>query len=261
MSRVRLLGPTWTLMRRAVVQLPRVPTALVLGLIPPFAQFLLFGSLFGNVPKQYPDFPVPHYFTYIAPALVLFVVIIGMASAGIAFVGDFQSGYFHKVLLAPVSPWSIVVGRLLSDGVRIFLQAALLLGVSLLFGVRIQTGLLGALLLLAVATLFGVFSVGLLVANVAIRTKEAESVQSMLPLFFITVFLTTAYLPKAAMGNAAIKAIVGGNPAQVVLHAMQGLAFSGWHWGDVGAALAVTAAFAVVGIPLTVLNFRISTRR
>ena len=261
MTAVRIVRPTWTLMKRAVVQLPRVPTALILGLVPPLAQFLLFGSLFGNVPKQYPDFPVAHYFTYIAPALVLFVVIIGMASAGIAFVGDFQSGYFHKILLAPVSPWSIVVGRLLSDGVRIYLQAALLLCVALLFGVRIRTGLPGALLMLALGTLFAVFSVGLIVANVAIRTKDAESVQSMLPLFFITVFLTTAYLPKAAMGNSAIKALVGGNPAQVVLHAMQGLAFSGYHWDQVGGALAVTAAFAAVGVPLTLLNFRASTQR
>src|SRR5439155_16041364 len=105
-----LWRPTWTLTKRAIMQLPRIPTVLVIGIVPPLAQFLLFGSLFGNSPKVFPNFPVSNYYTYIAPTLVMFVVVLGIANAGVALVADFQSGYFQKIVLAPVSMWSVLLG-------------------------------------------------------------------------------------------------------------------------------------------------------
>ena len=200
-----LWRPTWTLTKRAVTQLPRIPTVLVIGIVPPLAQFLLFGSLFGNSPKAFPNFPVSNYYTYIAPTLVMFVVVLGIANAGVALVADFQSGYFQKIVLAPVSMWSVLLGRLLSDGVRIFLQAGLLLAVTFLFGTSVVTGLPGALLMLALATLFAIVSVGVIVTNLAIKTKDAQAVQAIFPMFFILLFLTTAYLPKAQFGPAALR--------------------------------------------------------
>lgn len=256
MTAAALWRPTWVLTKRAVTQLPRIPSVLVIGIVPPLAQFLLFGSLFGSSPKVFPDFPVSNYYTYIAPALVMFVAVLGIANAGVALVADFQSGYFRKVALAPVSTWSILLGRLLSDGVRIFLQAALLLAVTLLFGTSVATGLPGALVMLAVATLFAIVSIGVIVTNLAIKTKDAQAVQAIFPLFFILLFLTTAYLPREALGNDVIRHIVDANPAEYVLKALQGLMFGGWSGGDIGVALALTAAIAVVGIPLTAWNFR-----
>jgi len=253
------LRPTGLVMRRALVQLPRVPAAFIIGLVPPLAQFLLFGSLFGDVPKQYPNFPVTNYYTYVAPALVLFVAVIGMAGSGIAFVNDFHTRYINKMLLAPIHRTSILLGRLLSDALRIFVQAGLLLSVTFLLGTSVATGLPGALLILALATLFGVFFVGLIVTNIAIRAKEAESVTAILPMFFIILFLTTAYLPKSAIGNDVLRHIVDFNPAQYPLQAMQSLMFSGWDGGLLLQAFGVIAVLAAVGVPLTAWHFRRST--
>jgi ABC-2 type transport system permease protein len=251
-----LVRPTLLLTVRALVQFPRLPAVLVFSMIPPIVQFLIFGSLFSGFPEQIPDFPTDNYYEYIAPAVVFFTAVIGIANAGMALVNDFQSGYFQKILLAPVNMWAVLLGRLLSDGVRVYLQAGVILLLALLFGGRVETGVLGALLMLALATLFAIFTVGVIVANVALTTKSDQAVQSIFPVFFILIFLTTAFLPKEAIGSETLKTIIDFNPAEYVVSPMQELMFGGWAWGEIGFALAIIAGFAVLGVALTRLNYR-----
>lgn len=251
-----LWRPAFLLTHRALVQFPRIPSVLVFSMVPPLVQFLIFGSIFGNIPDQFPDFPTDNYYEYIAPAIVFFTTIIGIANAGVAVANDFRTGYFQKVLLAPVNMWSILLGRLLSDGVRVYLQAGLILIITLFFGARVATGVPGALLMLALATLFAIFTVGVLVANVALRTKSEQAVQAIFPVFFIMIFITTAFLPKESMDSEVIQNIIDVNPAEFIVSPMQLLMYDGYHWDEIGIAFGIIAAFALVGIVLTRLNYR-----
>lgn len=255
-----LWRPTFILTKRALVQFPRLPAVLVFSMVPPFVQFLLFGAIFENTPKLVAQaggtFPTSNYYEYIAPAIVFFVCVLGIANAGVALVNDFQNRYFNKILLAPVSMWSIIFGRLIADGLRIYLQSALMLGVAYLFKARVETGFLGALLMLTLGTLFAIFSVGVLVTNVAIKTKDAQAVQAIFPLFFILIFLTTAFMPEQQIGSEVVRNIIKGNPAEYVVSAMHDLMFVGFEWDSIGIAFAIIAGFAVFGILLTMANFR-----
>jgi ABC-2 type transport system permease protein len=252
-----LWRPTWLLTKRAVVQLPRLPAVLVFSMVPPLMQFLIFGSLFESLPELNPAaFPTTNYYEYLAPAIVFFTAVIGIANAGIALVNDFQNGYFQKLLLAPINMWAVLLGRLLSDGARVFAQSAVILALSLLFGARVETGILGALLMLALGTLFAIFTVGVLLANVALKTKSEQAVQAIFPVFFILIFLTTAFLPEKSIGSEPIKAIIKGNPAEYVVSPMQDLMMVGYNWGEIGLAFAIIAGFAILGVTLTRLNYR-----
>lgn len=247
---------TFLLTLRALRQFPRLPAVLVFSMMPPILQFLLFGSIFSSVTRL-PDFPTTNYYEYLAPAVVFFTTVIGIANAGVALSEDFQNRYFLKLLLAPINMWSILLGRLLSDGVRIYLQAGVILLLALLFKAEVGTGVLGALLMLLLATMFSIFTVGVLVTNVALRTKSSQAVQAVFPLFFILIFLTTAFLPADQIESDVLKAIIAGNPAEYVVHALQGLMLeSTFDWAEIGLATGITGAFAVVGILLTRLNFR-----
>jgi ABC-2 type transport system permease protein len=248
--------PAALLAKRALVQFPRVPAVLVFSIIPPLTQFLLFGAMFNKLPKQFPNFPVSNYYGYIAPAIVFFVCVLGIANAGIAIVTDFQSGYFNKLMLTPINLWAILLGRLFADGIRIYITGGVMVCLALLFKAHVASGFAGALLMLLLGVLFSIFSVGVLVTNVALKTKDPQAVQAIFPVFFILIFLTTAFLPKESIGSDVVKNIISGNPAEYVVHAMQGLMFKGFEWGDIGMAFAIIGAFAVVGITLTMLNFR-----
>lgn len=251
-----LWRPAFLLTGRGLVQFPRLPAVLVFSMVPPIMQFLIFGAIFGDIPDRYPDFPTDDYFTYIAPAIVFFTAIVGIANAGVAIANDFKTGYFQKVLVAPVNMWAILLGRLLSDGVRVYLQAGIVLLFMMLFGVRIASGFFGALLMIALGTAFAIVTVGVLVANVALRTKSEQAVQAVFPLFFILIFLTTAFVPKKSMGTRVIQEIVGHNPAEYVLRPMQDLAFVGWPGTNLLVALGIIALFGILGVGLTRLNYR-----
>lgn len=252
----RLLAPAWHLTKRALVQFPRLPSVLVFSMVPPIVQLLLFGAIFGDLPESLPTFPTDNYYEYLAPAIVFFTTVIGIANAGVALVRDFKSGYFQKILLAPVNKWSILLGRLLSDGVRVYLQAGLILLLSLAFGATVATGILGALLMILIATLFSLFTVGVLVANVAIRTKSDEAVQAIFPVFFIGIFLTTAFLPAASISSDLVVDLIELNPAEHIIRPMQDLMMVGWDWPGIALAFAIIVASAAVGVVITRLNFQ-----
>ncbi len=251
-----LWRPALLLTRRALVQFPRLPAVLVFSMVPPFIQLLLFGAIFGKLPDQFPDFPTDNYFEYLAPAIVLFTTVIGIANAGIALSNDIRTGYFHKVILAPVNMWAILLGRLASDGVRVYLQAGLMLLVAMLFGARVATGLPGALVLLALATLFSLFTVGVIVANIALKTKSEQAVQAIFPLFFVLMFLTTAFMPEENMGNDTIKTVIKFNPAEYIVSPMQQLMMVGWPGEELLIAVLIIAGVMVAGVLLTRLNYR-----
>lgn len=255
-DRPRLIAPAWHLTKRALVQFPRLPSVLVFSMVPPIVQFLLFGSIFGNLPDELATFPTDNYYEYLAPAVVFFTAVIGIANAGIALVRDFKSGYFQKILLAPVNKWAILLGRLLSDGVRVYLQAGLILLLALAFGATVETGILGALVMLLLGTLFSLFTVGVLVTNVAIRTKSDEAVQAIFPVFFILFFLTTAFLPEASISSDLVVDLINLNPAEYIIQPMQDLMMVGWEWGALALGFAITAGAALVGVIITRLNFR-----
>ena len=195
-----------------------------------------------------------HFWSAVGVAVI--VCVLGIANAGVALVNDYQNGYFNKILLAPVSMWAILLGRLISDGLRIYIQGGVMLGLAFFFDAEPATGIPGALLMLAIASLFAIFSVGIIVANVALKTKDAQAVQAIFPLFFILIFLTTAFMPEQSIGNEVVCSIIQVNPAEYIVRAMHSLMFTGYDAQDIGMAFAVIGGFAIVGMVVTRLNYR-----
>jgi ABC-2 type transport system permease protein len=186
---------TWLLTRRTLIQFPRNPMVLGFSVAPVLMMFLVFGALFEGV-KQLPGFPADNYFEYLAPAAVLMTTVPGIANSAVGVATDIQSRYLHKLLTLPVSIGSIMAGRLLADGARLFLQAGAVLLLAIALGAEIASGFAGALLMLLIGALFGIVTFGVLTANLALKTKDPQAVQAIFPMAFLLTFLTTAYRPR-----------------------------------------------------------------
>ena len=152
---------------------------MVLGfsVAPVVMMFLVSGALFESV-KELPGFPTDNYFEYLAPAAVLMTTVPGIANAAVGLATDFQSRYLYKPLTLPVSIGSIMAGRLLADGARLFFQAGVVLLLAVALGAEIATGVPGALLILLTGTLFGIVTFGVLTANLALKSKDPAAVQA-----------------------------------------------------------------------------------
>ena len=246
---------TWLLTRRTLIQFPRNPMVLGFSVAPVLMMFLVFGALFESV-KHLPGFPTDNYFEYLAPAAVLMTTVPGIANAAVGLATDFQSRYLYKLLTLPVSIGSVMAGRLLADGVRLFLQAGAVLLLAIALGAQIAGGIAGALLMLLIGTLFGIVTFGVLTANLALKSKDPQAVQAIFPMAFLLIFLTTAYQTEEQVPSGVLRAIIAANPTEYVLRAMRDLTLTGFQWDSIGLAFAVIAGLGVVGLPLTIRNYR-----
>lgn len=248
-------APTWLLTRRTLVQFPRNPMVLGFSIPPVLMMFVVFGTLFASV-RHLPGFPTDNYYEYLAPAAVLMTTVPGIANSAVGLATDFQSRYLYKLLTTPASIGAIMLGRLIADGARLFVQSAIVLALAMALGAHIATGIAGALLMLLMGTLFAIVTFGVLTANVALKTKDPAAVQAIFPMAFLLIFLTTAYQSEAQVESGVLRAIIDANPTEYVLRAMRDLMLSGYDWSAIGLATAVILGLGAIGIPLTVRNYR-----
>jgi ABC-2 type transport system permease protein len=240
---------------RSVVQFPRNPILIGFSVAPVLMMYLVFGALFEGVTRL-PGFPTDNYFEYLAPTAVLLTTVPGIGNAAVALAGDFQSRYVYKLLSAPISVGAIVLGRLIGDGLRLCVQSVAVLVLALALGAHVETGVPGAALMIVLGVLLGVVTFGVLTANLALRTKDAATVQAILPMAFLLIFLTSAYQESEQIESPVLRAIIDANPAEYVLRPMRDLMLTGYDWPGLGLAFAVIAALGLIGIPLTARNYR-----
>jgi len=243
------------LTQRALVQFPRNPILLGFSVVPVLIMYLVFGGLFGGV-SDLPGFPTDNYFEYLAPAAVLLATVPGIGNAGVALAADLQSRYFQKLLTTPTSVGAIMLGRLLGDCLRLAVQAALVLLLAIALGAHVETGVPGAALIIAMGTLLGIVTFGVVSANLAIRTRDAAAVQAVQPMAFLLIFLTSAYQTTDHIESPVLRTIIDLNPAEYVLRPMRELMLGGYQWDDIGTGFLVIAALGLVGLPLTARNYR-----
>ena len=246
---------TWLLTRRTLIQFPRNPMVVGFSIAPVLMMFVVFGALFEAV-KELPGFPTDSYFAYLAPAAVLMTTVPGIANSAVGLATDFQSRYLYKLLTTPASIGSIMAGRLLADGIRLLVQAGAVLLLAVALGAEIATGLAGALVILLLGTLFGIVTFGVLTANLALRTKDPAAVQAVFPMAFLLIFLTTAYQTEEQVPSGVLRGVMQVNPTEYVLRAMRELMLTGFDWSAIGLALLIIAGLAVIGLPLTIRNYR-----
>ena len=250
-----MTSASWLLTRRTLIQFPRNPMVLGFSVAPVLMMFVVFGALFESV-KQLPGFPTDNYFEYLAPAAVLMTTVPGIANAAVGLAGDFKSRYLYKLLTMPVSIGSIMAGRLLADGARLFVQGGAILLLAVALGAHIAGGFAGALLILLIGTLFGIVTFGVLTANLALKTKDPQAVQAIFPMAYLLIFLTSAYQTQEQIPSGVLRAVMAANPTEYVLRAMRDLTLTGFDWQSIGLAFAVIAGLALIGLPLTIRNYR-----
>jgi ABC-2 type transport system permease protein len=182
-----------------------------------------------------------------------------MASAmqsGIGMVNDIESGYMDKMRVAPIHRASILLGKVMSDGVRILLQSIVIIVLGLILGVTFATGILGIFAILILAVAFGVAWSGISTL-IALATRNAESTLMISILTtFPLLFLSTAVMPKTALPEL-VQNIVPYNPISYVAEAMHGLILSGFdYWTLLGQAFLVILIVGAITLTGTTAMFR-----
>ena len=215
--------------------------------------YILFAATFSEV-TQLGGFATGDYDAFLVSWIIVQAVVFSGGDSGFALLTDVMSGYFDKLLLAPINRFSILFGSLLVSATRATFQALIIVIIALALGVSFQTGVLGVLVLFAFAAVFGL-SWACISIIIALKTKNAQATQSSFVLFFPFVFLTTAFMPEELL-SGWFKVAVKANPVTYVTEAMRALVVEGWEWNTILTGVWVTVVMVALLMILTTWLYR-----
>jgi ABC-2 type transport system permease protein len=136
----------------------------------------------------------------------------------------------------------------------------LYLAIGLIFGVSIDTGVLGALALVALSIYVALAFAGI-GAWLAIRTGSPEAVQGMFPLLFVLLFLSTMNLPADFIEKDWFRTIAEWNPLSFLIDGMRGLIIGGWDAGTLVPAILTATVMIVLFFGLAAVDLRRRVQR
>ena len=255
----------WWIAGRSLRKLTRNPALLFFSLMMPLVWLILFSQMFAKVFARGAaggGLELPYdYVAVMLPGVATMTSIQSASQSGFGMVADIETGFMDKFFVSPVRRGSVLIGKLVADGIRMAVQAALILLIAYLLkltvGWRIPfaTGLPGAALLVLLSAAFGVAFSGLSNA-VALRTKNTEATMMVsFTLTFPLLFLSTAMLPKVLLPGW-VQTFSALNPVSYLANASRELILSGYNWGDLGSAALAIVILGVVLNGLAVMAFR-----
>lgn len=231
--------------------------ALLPSLFMPAFFLVIFSSAFAAITKL-PGFTATSYLIFYAPVALLQAIFFSSGDAGIDMVVDITSGYFDKLMVAPIRHFSIIFGKLLAVGIRTSVQVTIVVILILLLGGKIATGFPGYLAIVALGAFFGMAWSGFGM-TIALLTKNQRATQSSFILLFPFTFMTTAQLPLSLL-SGWYKVAVELNPITYVLEGFRALASEGWDTTALTHSIVAITLIAVVTLGSALLSFRRFTR-
>ena len=191
------LGDVWVNFVRWNIKAVRNPFVLVVSLVQPIIFLVLFTQVFGQVATGAVNQGAAaiSYETYLVPAICMQVALAAAATSGVGLVNDIENGMFEKVLVSPMNRTAVFLGKTAAEVLRIAAQILIIIGLGVVLGAEVATGVVGALGIVGVGILFSFWFVALS-NTIAVITKDQEStIIGANLLQFPLLFVSSAFLP------------------------------------------------------------------
>ena len=229
---------------RAVRRILRNPAQLVFPIV--FPLILLGVNASGlDAATQLPGFPTGSYLDFALAIPFMQGALFAALNGGQDLARDIQGGFLDRLAMTPMSGAALLAGQL---GGALFMgvvSAVLYLVVGVAFGAGIATGVAGALVLLALAIAIS-FAFACFGTFVALRAGTGEAVQGFFPLFFVLLFLSSAFFPRDLIEQDWFATIATYNPVSYMVEGLRSLVIAGWD------AQALAQAFGISAIAIAI---------
>jgi ABC-2 type transport system permease protein len=239
---------------RAIKGTLRQPQALVPSLFFPLF-FVALNTASMSKAIHLPGFPkVDSFLDFAVPSAIIQGVLFGATAGGIEMATDIQDGFFDRLLASPVSRPSILIGRLAGAATLGAAQAVVYILILLPFGARVKGGIPAVIAIMIVAAVLAT-AIGGFAVTIALRTGSAEVVQATFPVFFIALFISSAFFPRQLM-HGWFKSVATYNPLSWMIESVRSLIITRFDIVEVLKALAVGGVLLVLAIAAASLALR-----
>jgi ABC-2 type transport system permease protein len=251
---VSTLAQYLALSRRSVLGTIRQPTSVIPSLMFPLLFLALSAAAFDRA-TQLPGFPpVDSFLQFVVSTTIVQGCLFGSIAAGGDMATDIEGGFFDRLVASPVARTSILVGRVMGAVAFGFVQAWLFFGITTIFGLDVEGGPAGMLLISIVgATLAGGF--GAIWVAFALRTGSAEAVRGSFPLLFSLLFLSSAFFPRDLM-NGWFQTAADLNPLSHLIEGLRAQVIGGLDLGRFATAWGIALGVFAIGTIASSLALR-----
>ena len=246
------VSDTLTITRRNLLVWMRVPAYIVFTVIQPVMFVLMFRYVFGgaihvSVPGGYVDF--------LMPGIIGQTAAFATFGTAIALAQELKKGVIDRLRSMPMARSAVLAGRLVADTARMLVTILIVVGVGYAVGFRFENGAVPAVLMIVLATVFGL-AICLIAAFTGLAIGDEESVQAfgLIWLFPIT-FLSSAFVPIQSMPGW-LQAFANNQPVTYVINTMRALALGGPIEANLLKSLAWLAGIFIVFAPLAVRAYK-----
>jgi ABC-2 type transport system permease protein len=236
------------LARRSVVRTVRQPANVVAPLL--FPMLLLAVNSGGlKAATRLPGFPTSSFVAFALAVPFIQGALFATMNAGTDLARDIQTGFLSRLSLTPMRGIAVLAGQLGGVVTMGVVQAAVYLTVGLIVGVRLASGPLGVLVLFLFAIIVSI-GFGALGAFAALRTGSGEAVQSLFPVFFVFLFISSMNMPRNLIEVRWFRDVATANPVSYLVECVRSLIITGWDREALALGFGIAAAIAVVALAL-----------
>jgi len=177
----------YTLWLREVKRYVRDRTRIVSSFMQPLLWLLIFGVGIGASLRAVPV-PGLSYQQMIFPGIVGQTLLFTSMFMGISIIWDKEFGFMKEILVAPVSRFSIFIGKMVGDSTDALIQGVIVLFLGLALGIGVDPFTFLACVPVMLLITFGLVSIGLTIASFMGSLESFGAIQSFinLPLFFLS---------------------------------------------------------------------------
>ena len=232
--------------RRSILRTARQPANVIFPFVFPMA-LLAVTSAGLNPATKIPGFPTDSFLAFFLAFPFIQGALFATMNAGTDLARDIQGGFLNRLALTPMRGVALIAGQLAGIATMGFVQAVFYLTVGLVVGVRLASGVGGAVVLLVLATLIAI-AFGSLGAFFALRTGSGEAVQGLFPLLFVSLFLSSMNLPRNLIEIDWFRYEATVNPVSYLIEGIRSLIITGWDWQALALAFGITGILFVASL-------------
>jgi len=229
---------------RAVKRIVRNPAQMIFPILFPLILLGVNSSGLASATKI-KGFPADSYLDFALAIPFMQGALFAALNGGQDLARDIEGGFLDRLAMTPMSGAALLAGQLGGALFMGVISALIYLLAGLLFGVGIAAGVGGALVLLALAIAIS-FAFACFGTFVALRAGTGEAVQGFFPLFFVLLFLSSAFFPRNLIEQDWFRTIATYNPVSYMVEGIRSLVITGWDAQALAQAFGI-AAIAIVG--------------
>jgi ABC-2 type transport system permease protein len=181
-------------------------------------------------------------------------LLLGGVAAGISTALEIEGGFFDRLVAAPIPRLAIVLGRIVAGAAIAILQVLWFLVLGLIFGAQIKGGVPGVAVMLLTGALAGTAFTALGIV-LALRARNASTVQGVFPLVFVVLFVSSAFFPRRLL-QAPADWLAAYNPLSYIADGLRDPVISSVSARPVLEGLAAAGGLSAAFVALAVVSLR-----